>query len=105
MLFNSPIFLFVFLPLVIAGFYLIGAKSHHRIGLIWLIGASLAFYAYWKAEYLLLILVSIGFNFVFGLLLAPDQIIFHLLELYVCSSFFGQIFYRLPCTLLQAFGC
>ena len=68
MLFNSPIFLFGFLPVVIAGFYLIGAKSHHRIGLIWLIGASLAFYAYWKAEFLLLILFSIGFNFFFGFL-------------------------------------
>jgi len=66
MLFNSYVYLFLFLPIVqVVYFYLnrkrliVGAKA-------WLVFASLFFYAYWKLEYLPLILASIVFNYVIG---------------------------------------
>ncbi|MFT5721799.1 MAG: alginate O-acetyltransferase complex protein AlgI [Motiliproteus sp.] len=66
MLFNSYEFIFVFLPLVYAVFLLIGTGSHYRLTVSWLVGASLFFYGWWNPKYLLLILVSILFNFIVG---------------------------------------
>lgn len=66
MLFNSYIFIFVFLPLTLIGFYVIGAKGYHRLALGWLVACSLFFYAWWNPYYLGLILCSILFNFAIG---------------------------------------
>lgn len=66
MLFNSYIFIFVFLPIVLLGFHLIGKRGHHRIAISWLIGASLFFYGWWNPAYLGLILASIIFNYAVG---------------------------------------
>ncbi len=66
MLFNSYIFIFIFLPIVLLGFHLIGQRGHHRIAISWLVGASLLFYGWWNPAYLGLILVSILFNFAVG---------------------------------------
>ena len=66
MLFNSYIFIFVFLPIVLIGFHFIGRKAHHRIAISWLIGASLFFYGWWNPAYLGLILLSILFNYAIG---------------------------------------
>jgi D-alanyl-lipoteichoic acid acyltransferase DltB (MBOAT superfamily) len=63
MLFNSFPFLFVFLPVVLLGFQLLGRLG--RIAAIgWLAAASLVFYAYWNKSFLVLLLGSIVFNFV-----------------------------------------
>jgi alginate O-acetyltransferase complex protein AlgI len=65
MLFNSLPFLFVFLPAVLVGFQLLGRFG--RIAAIgWLAGASLVFYAYWNKAFLLLLLGSIVFNFLYA---------------------------------------
>jgi D-alanyl-lipoteichoic acid acyltransferase DltB (MBOAT superfamily) len=62
MLFNSLPFLFVFLPVVLIGFLLVGLLG--RIAALgWLAAASLVFYAYWNKAFLLLLLGSIVFNF------------------------------------------
>jgi len=62
MLFNSFPFLFVFLPIVLVGFQLLGRLG--RIAAVgWLAMASLVFYAYWNKGFLLLLLGSIVFNF------------------------------------------
>jgi alginate O-acetyltransferase complex protein AlgI len=76
MLFNSYIFIFVFLPVVLLGFYLIGRGSHHRIAISWLVGASLFFYGWWNPAYLGLILLSILFNYSVGFWLgkSPSKI-------------------------------
>ncbi len=63
MLFNSPIFLFLFLPVTVAGFFLIGGRGHHRVAIAWLVGASLLFYGWWNPDYVALILLSILFNY------------------------------------------
>jgi len=67
MLFNSYEFLFIFLPIVLLGFHLIGKQCHHRAAIAWLVGASLFFYGWWNPAYLILILFSILFNYIIGI--------------------------------------
>ncbi len=66
MLFNSYEFIFLFLPLTLLTFHLIGKQGHHRIAIAWLVGASLFFYGWWNPAYLGLILSSIIFNYGVG---------------------------------------
>jgi len=65
MLFNSPEFIFIFLPAVLLGFFSIAARSH-RLAALWLAAASLFFYGWWNPQFVLLLLASIGFNFAMG---------------------------------------
>lgn len=69
MLFNSRLFILVFLPVVLAGFYAL-AQFGRRAALWWLLVASLCFYAWWKPVLLLLLLFSIAANFCLGRLAA-----------------------------------
>jgi len=62
MLFNSPVFLFAFLPLATAIFYWFGRRSVSR-ALAALIVASLLFYGWWRPLNLLLIAPSIALNY------------------------------------------
>lgn len=57
MLFNSYEFLFAFLPVVLAGFFLIHRFSR-RLALAWVTASSLVFYRYRDYLYLALILPS-----------------------------------------------
>ncbi|TLM75618.1 MBOAT family O-acyltransferase [Microbulbifer harenosus] len=66
MLFNSLPFIFVFLPAVIFGFYLLRRFHLFRFSLTWLALASLLFYAWWSPQYLALLLGSISVNFLIG---------------------------------------
>ncbi len=70
MLFNSYIFIFAFLPLTLAGFFLIGSRGRHRIAISWLVACSLFFYGWWNPAYLGLILASILFNYAMGIVLS-----------------------------------
>ncbi len=62
MLFNSHVFIFAFLPVVLFGFYLIG---HYRSTLApaWLAMASLFFYGWWDSRFVALLVGSIIFNY------------------------------------------
>ena len=62
MLFNSPEFLFCYLPIVLAGFALLGRFGRTAV-ISWLAFMSLAFYAYWRPAFLLLLLGSILGNY------------------------------------------
>ena len=62
MLFNSYTFVFGFLPVVLAGFYLLGARRREW-ALLWLTAASLLFYAWWRPINVLLIAPSILINY------------------------------------------
>ena len=66
MLFNTYEFIFLFLPLTVFIFHLIGKQGHHRIAIAWLVGASLFFYSWWNPAYLGLMLFSIIFNYGVG---------------------------------------
>lgn len=67
MLFNSHVFLFLFLPITLLIYYQIGRSEQQRVAISWLVAASLFFYGWWNPQYLLLILFSILFNYSIGL--------------------------------------
>jgi D-alanyl-lipoteichoic acid acyltransferase DltB (MBOAT superfamily) len=70
MLFNSYIFIFVFLPITLLGFHVIGSQGRHKVALAWLVAASLFFYGWWNPAYLGLILGSMLFNYAMGVALS-----------------------------------
>ena len=63
MLFNSYIFVFVFLPLVVIGYYWLHKLEKPRMALGFLLLMSMWFYGYNSVEYLLLLAVSIILNY------------------------------------------
>ena len=64
MLFNSPIFLFAFLPATVALYVLLRQFVGPRAVLGLLLGASLFFYAWWNPLYLPLLGGIAVFNFI-----------------------------------------
>ena len=69
MLFNSPEFLFLFLPVVLVVFFRL-ARTSHRLAATWLTAGSLFFYGWWNPAYVGLLLASIAFNYMIGYNLA-----------------------------------
>jgi D-alanyl-lipoteichoic acid acyltransferase DltB (MBOAT superfamily) len=65
MLFNSPEFIFGFLPAALLGFFL-AARLSASLALTWLTAASVVFYGWWNIDWVPLMLASIGFNFLAG---------------------------------------
>ena len=63
MLFNSPEFIFLFLPATVAGFFLMGRFVGRAAAMAWLALCSLFFYGYWRPPYVLLLGASILFNY------------------------------------------
>lgn len=63
MLFNSYIFILLFLPLCLAGWFLLNKLQYSRLAELFLLGMSLWFYGYFNFHYLLLIAASILANF------------------------------------------
>lgn len=68
MLFNSYIFLLLFLPVALAGHYVAGAINL-RLAALWLCITSFIFYGWWNPQFVLLLSASIAFNYVVGLLI------------------------------------
>ncbi len=66
MLFTSAVFVFLYLPVVFAGFFALGRYSE-RGAAAWLFSASVVFYGYWMPEFTLLLLGSIVWNFWVGI--------------------------------------
>ncbi len=62
MLFNSRLFVFGFLPVAVAGFLLAGRWRGGVAARIWLVLASLAFYAWWRPAFLPLLMGSVIVN-------------------------------------------
>ena len=74
MLFNSYIFIFLFFPLCLLGFYGIKQKNA-TAAKVCLTGFSLWFYGYFNLRYLLIMLFSILFNYgVYLLIMRADAI-------------------------------
>ncbi|MCR4666154.1 MAG: MBOAT family protein [Desulfovibrio sp.] len=69
MLFTSPIFLFLFLPIVLAGSKIASFSGPKGVGLF-LLAASVCFYASWDLSSFSLLFVTISFNYCISLLLA-----------------------------------
>lgn len=63
--FSSPVFLFLFLPIMLLGYWLAGNKLRNLL----LLGASLFFYAWGDGGYVILLLASVLVNYAFGVLI------------------------------------
>ena len=74
MLFNSYVFVFAFLPLVFGVYCLVRKHPTRTWTIAWLVLASLVYYAWWKPEFLLLLVLSITVNAVFGALLCRGHL-------------------------------
>jgi D-alanyl-lipoteichoic acid acyltransferase DltB (MBOAT superfamily) len=62
MLFNSYVFIVLFLPVALAGFFA-SARFGRRTAGAWLVLASLVFYGWWNPAFLPLLLASIAMNY------------------------------------------
>ena len=65
MLFNSYVFICVFMPITLAGYALAGRFSR-RAAAVWLSACSFFFYGWWNPKFLILLCGSILFNFAVG---------------------------------------
>ncbi len=72
MLFNAYDFLFGFLPVCLLG-HTLALRFGGRAAMAWLVGASLFFYGWWYAPYLLLLLASMAVNYGLGVRLGRDR--------------------------------
>lgn len=69
MLFNSYIFIFAFLPIVLSVYIVLRRLPNLNWAIGWLALSSLFYYGWWKPIFLLMLLASIVINFGFGTLL------------------------------------
>ena len=70
MLFSSAVFVFAFLPVVLAAFLWLQGRNLVRASFALLVFASLFFYAWWRPDYLPILVGSVLFNFAWGRLIA-----------------------------------
>ena len=73
MLFNSYSFIFLFLPIALIGYFVLG-RVGNQAAVIWLALASLAFYSVSNWQFVLLLLGSVAFNYLIGLLLIAGRL-------------------------------
>lgn len=71
MVFSSMIFLFVFFPTILIGYYGILQKQEHRN--IFLLASSLIFYSWGEPTYIVLMFLSICINFRVGLMVDREE--------------------------------
>lgn len=69
MLFNSYIFIFIFLPIVLLGWYGLNKLEKYESAKVFLAGMSLWFYGYFNTYYLLIIVISIFINYLISFLM------------------------------------
>jgi alginate O-acetyltransferase complex protein AlgI len=65
-LFNSYVFIFAFLPVVLAVYAWLRRYPERGWAIAWLVIASLFYFAWWKPAFLLLLLGSVAANYLFG---------------------------------------
>jgi len=69
MVFSSPVFLFLFLPVVLAVYFLLPERLRN----LWLLDTSLVFYAWGEPRFVLVMLASIGANFLLALRIGASK--------------------------------
>lgn len=69
MLFSSNVFLFVFLPISVIGYYLIGKRLRN----FWLFAVSIFFYAWGEPKFVFVLLASIALNYLIALLISRAE--------------------------------
>src|ERR1700737_3234833 len=71
--FHSYQFIFVFLPIALIGYFVLGRRSN-LASVIWLALASLVFYSVSNWQFVFLLLASVAFNYGIGLLLISERL-------------------------------
>lgn len=104
MLFNSYIFIFVFLPICLIGYYLFSYFNNNRMTKAYLLGMSLWFYGYFNLYYLLVIVSSMLVNYIIHIYIIKKndkkQLIFFIgllfnIVLLICFKYLDFIFLNL----------
>ena len=95
MLFNSYVFMLLFLPLTLLSYFTLGRFGKYRAASVLLLLASLCFYGYFNIRYLPLIILSIAVNYtVYYLLLRTEKKNARVLLLCIGIAFdIGLLFY------------
>ncbi len=96
MLFNSYIFILLFLPIAVTGYFLFNHFHKDQLAKVFLLGMSLWFYSYFNVKYLPVILLSIGLNYLAGLFLlreGPGKAVRRLVFLSALLVNIGALFY------------
>lgn len=65
MVFSNSVFLFIFLPIVLLGYYVLPQKLKN----VWLFIVSCFFYAWNKVDFLWILIINIVVNYIFALLI------------------------------------
>ena len=73
MIFSTYKFIFAFLPIVFAGYYILNAINLKKISKIWLVLASLYFYAQGSPSFFNSFFISITANYIIGTLLSKIE--------------------------------
>src|SRR4051812_2047823 len=68
MLFSSLLFLYLFLPIALAGYYL----SPGHVKNYWLLFCSLIFFAWGGVSITIVLIISIVLNYIFGLMIGKN---------------------------------
>lgn len=103
MLFSSPVFLFLFLPMVLLLYFTIGRKFSNLI----LIIASLIFYFWGEPSFIYILLIIIFINYFFGLLIQKylkKTIAKKILFLSIMLNLGSLIYYKYFVFLIQNFN-
>ena len=95
MLFNSYIFVLLFLPLCLTGYFLLNHFRLYKLSQLFLLGMSLWFYGFFNTSYLSIIVVSIVINYGFSTLLLHTESNFLKKIAFVCALMLnvGILFY------------
>jgi alginate O-acetyltransferase complex protein AlgI len=88
-LFTTPTFLFLFLPLVLLGYFIIFKRYQN----LFLLGTSLLFYSWGERTYLILLLALILANFLFGLLIDGNRKNLNLVTFLTIGANLGALVY------------
>ena len=73
MLFNSYIFVLLFLPMCVVGYFGLNRFRQYALSQVFLLGMSLWFYGFFNPSYLVIILASIVFNYAAAMLMERSR--------------------------------
>lgn len=95
MLFNSYIFIFLFLPLALSGYFILNRFKAYSVAKAFLVAMSLWFYAYFHMSYFWIIISSIAWNyFCHRWILRNRKFSKYIVALGICGNLGLLIYYK-----------
>ncbi len=95
MIFNSFLYLFLFLPLVVTFYYISCKYLNGNFGILFLTVASIIFYGYWDPRFLCLLFCSIILNYSFFLsILNSVKYKYKILVFSICSNLLLLFYFK-----------